>query len=178
VTYLRFLMSLALGLLVLTGTALADCAPIEYAVAVIHPTPGNQVSGVVRFSQDGKRVKVVADLCGLPPNTTHGFHVHEFGDCTAPDATSAGSHYNPAKHPHAGPAVENRHAGDMGNITADASGNAHLDLVLDEMTICCGILGRAVIVHKDPDDLKTQPTGNAGARIGCGVIGVAKPPAP
>jgi len=157
------------------------CPPITQAIAVIHPTTGNTVHGIVRFTQDGKEsVKVVADLSRLPPSSTHGFHIHQYGDCSAADATSAGGHYNPESHQHAAPTVENRHAGDLGNITADAQGNAHLEIVLDDMSICCGenpILGRAVIVHRDPDDLKSQPTGNAGPRIGCGVIGVASPPA-
>ncbi len=152
--------------------------PIKEAIAVIHPTPGNKVHGTVTFTDLGNgKVRVVADLEGLTPNSKHGFHVHQYGDCSAPDATSAGGHYNPGNHQHAGPMVEMRHAGDLGNIEADAKGNAHLDLTVDNITINAKneVLGRAVIVHAKADDLKSQPTGDAGGRIGCGVIGVANP---
>lgn len=154
-----------------------QAASNEQAVAVIHPTAGNKVEGVVRFipAEQGK-VRVLADLHGLQPNSKHGFHIHEYGDCSAPDASSAGGHFNPEHHPHAGPNTENRHAGDFGNIQADAKGNAHLDMTVDNITIGSGkdaILGRAVVVHGKADDLKSQPSGDAGPRIGCGVIGVA-----
>jgi Cu-Zn family superoxide dismutase len=157
------------------GTAAHNSS--DRAVAVIHPTPGNQVSGIVRFAPTGGGVRVTADLHGLPPNSTHGFHIHEYGDCSAPDASSAGGHYNPDHHHHAGLDTEMRHAGDLGNIKADANGDAHLDLTVDNITVDGSknpILGRAVIVHQKADDLKSQPTGDAGARIGCGVIGLAK----
>lgn len=160
--------------------AAAHMPAVTSAIAVIHPTQGNQVSGTVRFTQQGDdAVHVVADLTGLTPNSKHGFHIHEFGDCSAPDATSAGGHYNPGGHPHAGPDADaaHRHPGDMGNLDANAQGNAHLDLTLSGVSVAGGpnpILGRGVIVHAKADDLKTQPTGDAGGRIGCGVIGVAK----
>ncbi len=149
----------------------------DSAVAVIHPTRGNKVEGTVRFEPVAGGVRVTADLQGLKPNSTHGFHIHEFGDCSAPDASSAGGHYNPEGHHHAGPKAGMRHAGDMGNIKADSKGNAHLELTLDNITVDGSknpILGRAVIVHQKADDLKSQPTGDAGGRIGCGVIGLAK----
>jgi Cu-Zn family superoxide dismutase len=152
--------------------------PVTKAIAVLHPTQGNQAKGTVRFTQEGKDgVKVVADLTGLTPNSSHGFHIHEFGDCSAPDATSAGGHYNPGNHPHAGPDAEHRHAGDMGNVKANEQGNAHLEITLKGLTVGNHpnpILGRAVILHAKADDLKSQPTGDAGARIACGVIGAAK----
>jgi len=104
--------------------------------------------------------------------------VHEFGDCTAPDFSSAGSHYDPAQTKHHGtPDEKMRHAGDMGNIQADANGKAHYELTLEGATIDgaqAPVLGRAVIVHANPDDF-SQPVGNAGGRIGCGVIGLVKP---
>jgi Cu-Zn family superoxide dismutase len=149
----------------------------EQAVAVIHPTAGNKVHGIVRFIPAGQgKVRVLADLQGLTPNSKHGFHIHEYGDCSASDASSAGGHFNPEHHPHAGPNTEMRHAGDFGNIQADAEGHAHLDMTVDNITINGAkdaILGRAVIVHGKADDLKSQPSGDAGPRIGCGVIGVA-----
>ena len=146
------------------------------AIAVVHPASGSQVQGTVTFTKTGDEMKVVADLTGLAPGK-HGFHVHEFGDCSSPDAKSAGGHFNPTNAPHAGHDAEMRHVGDLGNIEADASGKAHLELTDQKMTFSgenC-VLGRSVIVHEKADDLHTQPTGDAGGRVGCGVIGVAKP---
>ncbi|MEP6956552.1 MAG: superoxide dismutase family protein [Chthoniobacterales bacterium] len=146
------------------------------AIAVLGSASGSSVAGTVTFTQSGDEVKVVADITGLKPGM-HGFHVHEFGDCSAADATSAGGHYNPLKHPHAGPDVSDRHMGDLGNLEADASGKAHLertDKVL-KLEGANSIVGYGVIVHEKADDLKTQPTGDAGGRVACGVIGVAKP---
>jgi Cu-Zn family superoxide dismutase len=150
------------------------CAGSLYAAscayADIHPTPGNQVQGRVIFQQQGNGVRITAHLTHLKPGT-HGFHVHEKGDCSG-DATSAGGHYNPYNQPHAGPDSSKRHVGDLGNIVADEKGVAFYDRV-DSYIALDGpysIIGRAVIVHADPDDFVTQPTGNAGARIGCGVI--------
>jgi Cu-Zn family superoxide dismutase len=150
-------------------------ARAEKAVAVLHPSSGSHVTGTVTFTKTGDGVRVVADVEGLTPGE-HGFHIHEFGDCSAADATSAGPHYNPGKHQHAGPDTEMRHEGDLGNLTADASGKAHYER-LDQQLRLSGehsIVGRAVIVHEKMDDFKTQPTGNAGARIACGVIGLGK----
>jgi Cu-Zn family superoxide dismutase len=103
--------------------------------------------------------------------------VHQFGDCSAPDATSAGGHFNPSDHPHGAPDADERHAGDMGNIEANDQGVATLDYV-DKVMKLDGpgsIIGHAVIVHEKADDLKSQPTGDAGGRIACGVVGVANP---
>ena len=132
--------------------------------------------GTVTFTKANDAVQVVADVTGLTPGK-HGFHIHEFGDCSATDATSAGGHFNPTHKPHGAPDAAERHAGDLGNIEADASGKAHLewkDKVM-KLTGEDSIVGHAVIVHEKADDLKTQPTGNAGGRVACGVIGVAKP---
>jgi len=100
-------------------------APLK-AVAVLHPTAGNKVSGTVTFTEVADGVQVRAEITGLTPGN-HGFHVHEFGDCSAADATSAGAHFNPTKQPHAGPDAPERHVGDMGNVEADASGKATLE---------------------------------------------------
>ncbi len=120
-------------------------------------------------------MKITAKLSGLTEGA-HGFHVHEFGDCSAPDGSSAGGHFNPAGAPHAGPADLHRHAGDMGNVTAGKDGMATIEYVDAQASFDgpSSILGRGVIVHANPDDLKTQPTGNAGGRIACGVVGVVK----
>ena len=146
------------------------------AIAVLSPASGSTVSGTVTFTKSEDRVAILAEVTGLTPGK-HGFHIHEFGDCSAKDASSAGGHYNPTKDPHAGHDAEKRHIGDMGNLEADASGKARLELK-DKMMKFSGsnsIIGYAVIVHEKADDLQTQPTGDAGGRVACGVIGVSKP---
>jgi len=146
------------------------------AIAVLHPTAGSNVSGTVTFTKGTDGIQVVADVTGLTPGK-HGFHVHEFGDCSSPDGNSAGAHFNPTHKQHGAPNAADRHAGDLGNIEADASGKAHLDWK-DKVMKLSGpdsVVGRSVILHEKEDDLKTQPTGNAGGRLACGVIGVAKP---
>ena len=148
---------------------------IHKAICVLYPTQGNNVSGTITFTQTDNGVQVVADLKGLSAGK-HGFHIHEFGDCSSPDGMSAGGHYNPMNMPHGGPMDMNRHEGDMGNIVADESGNAHFEYT-DKILKIVGpnsIVGRSVIIHKGEDDLKSQPVGNAGARVAYGVIGVAK----
>ncbi len=142
------------------------------ATAELSPTQGNTARGTITFTQSGDRVKVVASLSGLPAGP-HGLHVHEKGDCSAPDGMSAGGHFNPLGKPHGHYESSERHAGDMPSIVADAAGNATLTVTLDTIAVGTGpadIVGKSVIVHKDPDDYKTQPTGNSGARIACGVI--------
>jgi Cu-Zn family superoxide dismutase len=141
------------------------------AMATISPTQGNNARGTVRFIQEGNSVRVIADLTGLSPGE-HGFHVHEKGDCSAPDASSAGDHFNPTKHAHAGRDAGERHMGDLGNITADANGRAQLDYVDTKLTLGGehSIIGRSVVVHAKRDDLKSQPAGDSGPRIGCGAI--------
>ena len=160
-----------------TFGVLSVAAAGKQAVAVIYPASGSTCKGIVRITQDADSVKIVADLEGLAPNTKHGFHVHEYGDCSAADATSAGTHYDPAATKHHGmPNEKTSHAGDMGNIEADANGKAHYELTLQGASIDglqAPVLGRAVIIHANPDDFG-QPVGNAGGRIGCGVIGLAK----
>ena len=148
------------------------------AVAVVHPTNGNAAKGVFRFIQMADGMHVTGEISGLKPNAKHAFHIHEFGDATSGDGKSAGAHYNPGGHPHAGPDAAMRHAGDLGNLEADANGVAKYDRTIAGLTVGGGqdpIIGRSVIIHAGEDDFTTQPTGNAGDRIGCGVIGVAKP---
>jgi len=144
--------------------------PATRATATVAPTQGSSVSGAVTFTAGKTGVHVVAELAGLTPGD-HGFHIHEKGDCSAPDGTSAGGHFNPGSHPHGAPAAES-HAGDLGNITAGADGKARLeaDFPFMSMAGADSIVGRAVIVHAAADDFTTQPTGAAGARLGCGVI--------
>jgi Cu-Zn family superoxide dismutase len=154
------------------STAFAAEEPSK-AIAVLSSASASKVTGTVTFTKSGDGVKVVADISGLTPGK-HGFHVHEFGDCSAADATSAGSHFNPTNDPHAGHDADKRHMGDLGNLEADSSGKARLDLTDKHMKLSA-VIGKAVIVHEKADDLKTQPTGDAGGRVACGVIGDAKP---
>jgi len=153
---------------------------IREAVCVLQPTAGNSAKGIVRFiKNDDRTITVVADLEGLSPNSTHAIHIHQYGDCSLPNGKSAGGHYNPQGHPHALPDTDQRHAGDLGNLVADAQGNAHYEIVVSNICIVGHwnpILGRGVIVHAKADD-GGQPTGNAGSRIACGVIGIANSPA-
>ena len=158
------------------GAVLAGCASMTgsgpSATATLEATKGNTTGGTVSFVQKGDRVAVTARVSGLTPGS-HGFHIHEKGDCSSGDGMSAGGHFNPQGKPHAQPTTADRHAGDMPMLVADASGNATLTVELDVITIGAGatdIVGRGVIVHKDPDDFTTQPTGNSGARVACGVI--------
>jgi Cu-Zn family superoxide dismutase len=148
---------------------------VSKAVCVVYPTQGNNVTGTITFTKVDDGVKVVADLQGLTAGK-HGIHIHECGDCSAADGTSAGGHFNPMAKSHGAPMDAMRHAGDMGNIEADATGKAHLEYVDKNISFegMASIIGRSVIVHKSEDDLKTQPTGNAGPRIACGVIGIGK----
>jgi len=148
---------------------------ITRAVAVIHPTKGNEAKGVVTFTVVTGGIRVVADLDGLTPGD-HGFHVHQYGDCSAPDGASAGDHFNPTNKKHGCPNSVEHHVGDMGNIRADQSGHAHYDAVNTDFKFdgASNIIGRSVIVHAGPDDCVSQPSGNSGAKVGCGVIGIAK----
>lgn len=149
---------------------------ITEAVAVLHPIGDNNVQGIVTFTKMEDGIKMVADVEGLSPGK-HGFHIHEYGDCSAPDATSAGGHFNPEDMPHGAPTDIKRHVGDLGNLEADAEGKAHYERVDDLISFSGShsIIGLAVIVHAGEDDFVTQPTGNAGPRVACGVIGIANP---
>jgi Cu-Zn family superoxide dismutase len=161
---------MAMGALVAGCAAMAPSGPS--AVADLAPTRGSSATGTVTFTQKGNIVVVAAKVSGLAPGM-HGFHIHEKGDCTSGDGMSAGGHFNPLGKPHSYPTIVDRHAGDMPMLAADAAGNAAMTAELDVITIGSGaadVVGKAVIVHKDPDDFKTQPTGNAGARVACGVI--------
>ena len=147
----------------------AEPEPVR-AVANISPTQGNQVRGTVEFTEDDGLVRITATLTGLTEGD-HGFHVHERGDCSAADGTSAGGHFNPENKAHGSPDAAERHVGDLGNVNAGANGGASYNR-LDTHVAFAGtrnILGLAVIVHERPDDF-SQPTGAAGARLGCGVI--------
>jgi len=141
------------------------------AMAVLSPASGSSVHGTVYFIRENNKIRVEASVSGLTPGG-HGFHIHEKGDCAAPDASSAGGHFNPTGMHHGGPDQNNRHVGDFGNIEADASGNAKYSRTFADLMIegNASIIDKAVIVHAKADDLKTQPSGDAGSRVACGVI--------
>lgn len=149
---------------------------VRIAVAELEPTEGNEARGTVTFTQVEEGIFVVAELTGLSGPGERGFHIHEHGDCSAPDATSAGGHFNPEDKPHGAPDQPERHVGDLGNLTVDDEGKAEAQFVDPHLSFTGphSILGRAVIVHAGEDDLETQPTGDAGARVACGVIEVSE----
>ena len=143
------------------------------AIAMLAPTDGNVASGIINFSKDGDIMQIDIRVDNLEPNSTHGIHIHSIGDCRAPDASSAGGHFNPHGSSHGGVQSEPRHIGDLGNIQADASGTAIASIQVTGLSLGKGvdnIIGRAVIVHADADDMSSQPSGNAGPRIACGLI--------
>jgi Cu-Zn family superoxide dismutase len=143
------------------------------AAAELKPTQGNTVAGKVEFKQSGTQVRVKVDLTGLAPGSEHGFHVHERGDCSAPDAMSAGGHFNPSGNPHAHFSQSKRHAGDLANLKAGTDGVAHYSFESELLSVGSGsgdVIGHSVVVHRDPDDYQTQPAGNSGPRLACGVI--------
>ncbi|OGA68355.1 MAG: superoxide dismutase [Betaproteobacteria bacterium RIFCSPLOWO2_12_FULL_65_14] len=143
------------------------------AASQLSATKGNTASGSVTFTQRGDRAVIAANLSGLRPNAEHGFHVHEKGDCSSGDGMSAGGHFNPRAKTHAHYGSSERHAGDMPNVKTDAGGNARYSFESDLFTIAGGpasVVGKAVVIHRDPDDYKSQPAGNSGPRIACGVV--------
>jgi Cu-Zn family superoxide dismutase len=146
------------------------------AVAELQPTRGNGAAGTVRFTQQGDAVLVAAKLSGLKPGQEHGFHIHEKGDCSSGDGVSAGGHFNPGGKPHGAQDAEH-HAGDLPAVKADAAGNVDTSFRIGGVTVGGGaandIVGKGLVVHAAPDDYKTQPTGNSGARIACAVIAKA-----
>ncbi len=149
---------------------------VTKAVAVVHPIGDSGVTGTVTFVKVPDGVRIIADIQGLTPGE-HGFHVHQYGDCSAPDGTSAGGHFNPDNKPHGAPSDQERHVGDLGNIKAEDSSTAQYERT-DQVITFSGphsIIGRGLIIHAGQDDLTSQPTGDAGGRVACGVIGIAKP---
>ena len=144
------------------------------AHAALAPASGSLVSGTLAFVPMGDGVHVTGDIGGLAPNSTHGFHIHETGDCSAADASSAGGHFNPSGEAHGRASAPHHHLGDNDNLLADANGVAHVNAHFAGVVLGGGgaddIVGKAVIVHANPDDYASQPSGNAGARIACGVI--------
>lgn len=160
--------------LVSAAVLLAACATTarRTAVATLGPTAGNTAQGTVTLAQnaDGS-TQVSVNLANVPPGV-HGFHIHEKGDC-GDNGNAAGGHFNPEATMHGSPDAMPHHAGDFGNVTADASGIVRTEFSTRSASLeegASSAIGKAIILHANPDDLKTQPTGNAGGRIACGVI--------
>lgn len=157
----------------LAGCATTPTEPLR-ATAQLKPTKGSKTVGEVTFEQVGDKVHVVANVKGLTAGQEHGFHIHEKGDCSSADAMSAGGHFNPFGKPHGMPG--SGHAGDLPSlkgVKAGKTGSGKLDVEVAGITVAAGagsIVGRSIVVHAGPDDHKTQPTGNSGARLACGVI--------
>lgn len=156
----------------------AGCAttmpPVAQAVAELQSKSGSAVKGVVTFNQlAAGGVQVSGTISGLKPNQEHGFHVHEKGDCSSPDGMSAGGHFNPEAKAHGSHTSAAHHAGDMPNLKADANGVATFAVLLADLTVLASktsVLERSVIVHVNPDDYTSQPVGNAGGRMACGLV--------
>ena len=158
---------------VLALGACASTTPGPSAVAQLQSTTGNTASGSVTFTQRGEKVLVSGMVSGLTPNAQHGFHLHEKGDCSSGDGMSAGGHFNPSSQPHGQHAAAMHHAGDLPSLKADASGVARFTFESTGISVGSGtgnIVGRGLIVHRDPDDYTTQPTGNSGPRLACAVV--------
>lgn len=144
---------------------------VKEARAIIRPINQSGVKGEVVFKKVSEGIQIVADISGLKTGL-HGFHIHEFGDCGGEGGAATGGHFNPFHAKHGSPDDKIRHVGDLGNVEADKEGNAHYERI-DKMISFKGetsILGRSIVVHSDPDDFVTQPTGNAGVKLGCGII--------
>jgi len=165
---MRQLLVLAFSVLFLTACA----AKGPVAESMLQPTKGNTAAGTMTFAQQDDKVLIRGQFTGLTPGA-HGFHIHDKGDCSAPDGTSAGGHFNPfAKH-HGDPARPDHHAGDLPMLVAGADGQARFEALMDGISLEVGpgnILGRGVVIHAQPDDFTTQPAGNSGPRVACGVI--------
>ncbi|HEY0156630.1 MAG TPA: superoxide dismutase family protein [Thermoanaerobaculia bacterium] len=167
---MKKLVLFSLSLVVLAACASMATGPS--AVASLMSTSGSTATGTVTLQQLGDgSVEVTANLRAVPPGV-HGFHIHEKGDC-GDNGNAAGGHYNPLNTPHGAPNTDPHHAGDFGNVTADENGNVNHRFTTRSITVADGpatAVGHAIILHANPDDLTTQPTGNAGARIACGVV--------
>ena len=166
----------AFALCSLAAVALVGCASHlsgNRATAKLEPTRGNTANGTVTFVQTGDGVQVSGEVRGLKPGAEHGFHVHEKGDCSSGDGMSNGGHCNPTDKPHGAHGAAEHHTGDLPSLKADKYGVAAFSFVSKSISVggpTTDIVGKGLIVHRDPDDYQTQPTGNAGPRLACAVI--------
>lgn len=141
--------------------------------APVEAKSGSKVTGKATFTEKGKEITVKVAVEGAPPGE-HAVHIHEKGDCSSPDAKSAGGHWNPGSDQHGAWAAEHHHLGDIGNMKVGADGKGEVELTTDKWTVGTGqpndVVGKSIVVHEKVDDFTTQPTGNAGGRIGCAVL--------
>jgi superoxide dismutase, Cu-Zn family len=166
----RFLL-ISLAGIISTACATYPAGPV--ATARLEPTKGNAVSGLVQFSQRDNRVFVSGEIAGLAPNSEHGFHIHERGDCSSGDGMSTGGHFNPTGKTHGAHEAGEHHVGDLVSVKADGAGVAKFSFESGSIAVGNGptdVIGHGLIVHRDADDFKTQPTGNSGPRVACAVI--------
>lgn len=166
----KFVASLCVSVL---ATACASYSVGPTATARLEATKGNAVSGLVQFTQRGEKVMVTGEIAGLRPNGEHGFHIHDKGDCSSGDGMSTGGHFNPNAKAHGAHEHSEHHAGDLMSLKADAAGVAKFSYESAGISVGSGatdVVGRGLIVHRDADDFKTQPTGNSGPRVACAVI--------
>jgi Cu-Zn family superoxide dismutase len=172
---MRPFMPLALFIATVLSTGCTSMSsPGPSALVAMESRSGSSVTGSIRVSEVGGGLRLLGEVRGLKPGGEHGFHIHEKGDCSAPDASSAGGHFNPAGAPHGHAGKGPHHAGDMPNLKADANGVAKVDQTVPGVTLQAGTAqsaaGRSLVVHRDPDDYTSQPAGNSGPRVACGVI--------
>ncbi|HCT85314.1 MAG TPA: superoxide dismutase family protein [Candidatus Margulisbacteria bacterium] len=169
-------MLLFLGIFLITAcTRQASVKTVEpNAAAFINPANKSKVTGLLSFRQTDNGVRISGTITGLTPGV-HGIHIHEYGTCNA-DASAAGGHFNPNKSQHGSPTSKSRHAGDLGNITANQKGVASVNIIGKHISLGGNnnVIGRAIVIHERADDYITQPSGNSGKPIGCGTIGIAK----
>ncbi|WPU63525.1 superoxide dismutase family protein [Peredibacter starrii] len=167
-TNIRLLLISALVI----NVAIAAKAPQNIAEADLTSATKKDLKAEVIFQTVPEGLKITADATGLTPNSTHGFHVHKVGKCEGPDYKSAGDHFNPTNMQHGSPKSEKSHMGDMGNLVANAKGEAHMEMILkkDEAKDLKEFAGKSVVIHAKADDFKSQPAGDSGARIACGLI--------
>jgi Cu-Zn family superoxide dismutase len=154
-----------------TPTAESPTPPTAVGEVALVPLGGSKVAGKLRVEQRSDGVWLTGDVSGLTPGK-HGFHIHEKGDCSAPDGSSVGPHFAPTSKTHGDPTAPEHHAGDMGNIQADADGTATVAYLAKDVMLkgTNAVEGRAIVIHGGEDDLKTQPSGNSGSPVACGVI--------
>ena len=160
-----------------TSTAAGGSAPVAHktsAQATLAATEGNTARGVLDIEQEAQGLRIRGEIAGLTASGEHGFHIHENGDCSAPDASSAGGHFNPQAKAHGKPDAGDHHAGDMFNVVADAQGAGRVDALVAGVTLRDGsatdVVGKAIVLHEKADDYVSQPAGDSGKRIACGVI--------
>ncbi len=167
-------LSLTLGACAAPSPSGGSGDTARMAQVTLAPASGSAVTGQLQIVPMGDGVHVTGQVTGLQPGSTHAVHIHQNGDCSSADASSAGGHFNPAGSAHGKVARGVHHAGDMDNIVADANGTAQVDRHASGPSLDAGaasnVIGRAVIVHATADDYTSQPSGNAGARLACGVI--------